>query len=347
MSQLPLFAQPTPEPPGWYTGDWPWHENPAGPSLDWWDAVVVCSSGGKDSQAMTLWLSIRPGFDPVRTWLVHNDTGQEHRGAKELALETGDLVGVPAGQVRVTKPHLGQTLLTHVLRRGMWPGLAPHTRPCHLHRAALRLRGAAQVTERLKVAPTDKLLRRLGDEARVLILTGERWEESANRAKMPEWAIRWGPTSRAQNPRKPRLVVHWRPVLAWRTGEVFEHIGQHGQKPLWVYEAGAVRSQIGLTIRQAQGGLDGGLPPDLAYSRASCAFCIYLRPAELELSFNLYPALALLAARIEVYIDHTWRQDLTLGQMWSKVYGPNGYRASEGARLLALSPEQLVHEATG
>jgi hypothetical protein len=120
---------------------------------------------------------------------------------------------------------------------------------------------------------------------------------------------------------------------------VFEHIGQHGQRPLWVYEAGAVRSQIGLS--------DGGLPPDLAYSRASCVFCIYLRPVELEMSFNLYPALALLATRIEAHIEHTWRQDLTLGQMWSKVYGPNGYRASEGARLLALAPEQLVRQATG
>jgi hypothetical protein len=67
----------------------------------------------------------------------------------------------------------------------------------------------------------------------------------------------------------------------------------------------------------------------------------------LELSFNLYPALALLSARVEAYIDHTWRQDLALADVWAKVYGPRGYRAGEGQKLLALPPEQLVQEATG
>jgi 3'-phosphoadenosine 5'-phosphosulfate sulfotransferase (PAPS reductase)/FAD synthetase len=289
--------------------------------LTWWDAVVIASSGGKDSQVMTLWLSAQPDFDPGRTWVVHNDTGQEHRGALEKAREAAAHAGIAAERVLVTKPYLGRTLLDLVLMRRRWPGMSPTTRPC---------------TNTLKRDPTDKLLRRMGDHARLLVLTGERHEESPNRAKMPPWAFRRA-TSQARRPKKRRLAVHWRPLLDWSTDQVFERIAHHGQKPLWVYDAGQVRSQIGGPDSDA-----------LAYSRASCALCVYLRPQELETSFNLYPALACLATKVETYIAHRWRQDLALAEVWARVYGsPGGYRAAEGRRLLALGPETLVARATG
>jgi 3'-phosphoadenosine 5'-phosphosulfate sulfotransferase (PAPS reductase)/FAD synthetase len=323
-TQLSLDLSCTPatfQPPTWYTDAWPWGDDPAGPPLTWWDAVIIASSGGKDSQAMTLWLSEQSGFDPSRTWVIHNDTGQEHRGALEKAQEAATHAGIAAGRVLVTRPYLGRTLLDLVLMRRRWPGMNPRARPC---------------TRSLKVSPTDKLLRLMGDHARLLLLTGERREESFNRAKMPYWSFRRA-TSQARQPKKRRLAVHWRPLLDWRTDQVFDGIARHGQKPLWVYDAGLVRSQIA-------GSHDGDA---LAYSRASCTFCIYLRPQELELSFNLYPALACLATRVEAYIDHRWRQDLALADVWAKVYGPNGYRAVEGKRLLSLGPEALVAEATG
>jgi 3'-phosphoadenosine 5'-phosphosulfate sulfotransferase (PAPS reductase)/FAD synthetase len=306
-----------PPAPAWFAAPWPWDADPAGPPLTWWDAVVLATSGGKDGQAMTLWLSEQPGFDPGRTWVVHNDTGQEHRGALDKARETAAHAGIAAGRVLVTKPYLGRTLLDLVLARRRWPGLSARARSC---------------TERLKRTPTDKLLRRLGDDARILLLTGERREESPRRAKMDAWAFR-----RACAPTLNRLVMQWRPMLDWSTDAVFARIARHGQEPLWVYDAGRVRSHVG----------PDGSAPLPAFSRASCAFCVYLRPVELEASFNLYPALACLATKVEVYIGHRWREDLALLDMWARVYGPGGYRAAEGRRLLALSPARLIEAATG
>lgn len=306
-----------PQVPAWFTAPWPWAEDPTGPSLTWWDAVVVASSGGKDSQAMTLWLSEQLGFDPARTWLVHNDTGQEHRGALDKARETALHVGIAAGQVLVTEPYLGRTLLDLVLMRRRWPGMSPTTRPC---------------TNALKRDPTDKLLRRLGNDARILLLTGERREESPLRARMDAWAFR-----RACAPNLKRLVMQRRPMLDWSTGEIFERSARHGQEPLWVYDAGLVRSHVG----------HDGSAPLPAFSRASCAFCIYLRPRELTVSFNLYPALACLGTKVEAYIEHRWREDFALADMWARVYGPGGYRADEGRRLLSMPPERLIELATG
>jgi len=214
------------------------------------------------------------------------------------------------------EPYLRRTLLDVVLMRRRWPGMTPTSRPC---------------TNTLKRDPTDKVLRRLGDNARILLLTGERREESRERVRMDPWAFR-----RATSAAKQRLVVQWRPLLDWPVADVFGQIARHGQRPLWVYDAGAVTSQLGDLH------LDGA---SLAFGRASCAFCIYLRPAELEISFNLYPALACLATKVERYIGHTWRKDLALADVWARVYGPGGYRAEEGKRLLALSPEELIQEA--
>ena len=306
-----------PSAPAWFAEPWPWDAAPAGPPLTWWDEVVLASSGGKDSHVMNLWLSEQPGFDPDRTHVVHNDTGQEHDGALDKAQEAAAHVGIPSERILTTAPYLGQTLLDLVLRRGRWPGMSPTTRPC---------------TNTLKRDPTDKLLRRLGNDARILILTGERREESPNRAKMDAWAFR-----RACAPTLNRLVMHWRPMLDWSTEQVFDGIARHGQRPLWVYDAGLVRSQAGP---------DGGAPLP-AFSRASCAFCVYLRPRELEVSFNLYLALACLATKVEVHVDHRWRQDLALIDVWARIYGPGGHRAAEGRRLLALGPERLIEEATG
>ncbi len=319
----PTVPGPPPafRPPAWYAHPWPWNADPAGPPLTWWDAVVVASSGGKDSHAMTLWLSEQPGYDPARTTVVHNDTGQEHRGALDKAQEAAANAGIPAERVIVTRPYLGRTLLDLVLMRRRWPGMSPKTRPC---------------TRSLKVSPTDKLLRRMGDHARILVLTGERREESPNRAKMAYWSFR-RVTSQALRPQKRRLAVHWRPLLDWPTDQVFERIAHHGQRPLWVYDAGLVRSQLA-------GSPDGDA---LAYSRASCTFCVYLRPRELATSFNLYPALACLATKVETYIEHRWRQNLALADVWAEVYGPGGYRVGEGRRLLALGPEELIAQATG
>jgi 3'-phosphoadenosine 5'-phosphosulfate sulfotransferase (PAPS reductase)/FAD synthetase len=309
--------------PPWWNEPWPWDADPSGPPLTWWDHIAVCASGGKDSQSTLLWLSERDDFDPRRVWVVHNDTGQEHRGSLDLVRGAMEAVSVPVEHIKITQPYLGRGLLDVVLMRRRWPGMAPSTRPC---------------SERLKRTPTDKWLRRLGDHDRILMLTGIRAEESYTRRHMPAWSIRRGITSSSENPRKRRLGVHWRPILDWRTQDVFAHIERHGQEPLWCYDAGAVRSQIGA--------LDGDAV-NVAYPRASCAFCVYLRPEELALSFVLYPALACLATKVEVYVDHLWRQDFALAEMWAGVYGPDGHRPDEGRRLLSLTPFRLVQEATG
>ena len=87
---------------------------------------------------------------------------------------------------------------------------------------------------------------------RVLVVTGERAEESANRARYADFESH---RNHQPGPRAQRHVDHWRPVLHWTESEVWDIMRRHSVQPHPCYR--------------------------LSFSRASCALCIFLSDDDL------------------------------------------------------------------
>jgi len=91
---------------------------------------------------------------------------------------------------------------------------------------------------------------------RFMMITGERREESANRAKYAE-------TERHKSSNSKRTVIQWRSVIDWTEAEVWEIIERHGVTPHPCYRAG--------------------------FGRCSCAFCIFGSPNQMAAAADLLP----------------------------------------------------------
>lgn len=85
----------------------------------------------------------------------------------------------------------------------------------------------------LKIEPGAVTLRAMfNDRERVFFLTGERREESNNRAKYAEREVH-----RAHADSK-RWITHWRPVIDWSEAEVWNIIERHSIAPHPAYRLG-------------------------------------------------------------------------------------------------------------
>jgi 3'-phosphoadenosine 5'-phosphosulfate sulfotransferase (PAPS reductase)/FAD synthetase len=169
------------------------------------DLVVASVSGGKDSAALSLWLT-EQGIEHRR---VFADTGWEHqstydylRGPLAKALGPIDEVGHPGGMKAL------------IAKKGMFPS---------------RLRRFC--TEDLKVKPISAYLRALQDQGREVInAVGIRAAESAARAKLEEHE--WSDALDC---------VVWRPLIRWTEAEVIAIHQRHGLRPNPLYLQGAER----------------------------------------------------------------------------------------------------------
>lgn len=164
--------------------------------------VVASVSGGKDSAALSLWLK-EQGIEHDRVFM---DTGWEHPATYEYL--RGELTRV-IGPIIELKPALGMEAL--VRKKGMFPS---------------RLRRFC--TEELKVFPLRDYFAALDAEA--INAVGVRAEESAARARMPEWE--WSGAIDAES---------WRPLLAWTFADVRAIHARHGLAPNPLYLRGAER----------------------------------------------------------------------------------------------------------
>ena len=132
--------------------------------------VSVSSSGGKDSQAMTILLSRIVPRDQLL--VVHAPLGEvEWPGTVEY-IENTMPAGVPLILARTAS---GKSLLERVAERSMFPG--PRTRFC---------------TQDFKISPIERELRRYLKahprfEGRLVSAMGLRRDESADRAKRIPW----------------------------------------------------------------------------------------------------------------------------------------------------------------
>lgn len=168
--------------------------------------VIASISGGKDSAALSLWLT-ENGIEHDR---VFADTGWEHpltyeylRGPLTMKLgPIAEVQGRDAGMVNLIR------------RKGMFPS---------------RLRRFC--TEELKVFPLMKYVKlaqdRYGD---VINAVGIRAAESEARSKMPEWE--WSDAFDCDV---------WRPLIAWTEQQVIDIHKRHGLAPNPLYLKGATR----------------------------------------------------------------------------------------------------------
>lgn len=170
---------------------------------------VVNHSGGKDSQAMFLYLQ---AFVPREQLLVVHAVlpEVEWEGVQEHIDAT--TMGVP-----VIKCQARRTLLQMIEERGMFP--SPSQRQC---------------TSDLKRGPIEKAIRATGRKL-IVNCMGMRAEESSSRSKLQAFKLS------ERNSKAGREWHEWLPIHDWSASKVFAFIDAWGQKPHWAYAAGMSR----------------------------------------------------------------------------------------------------------
>ena len=187
--------------------------------------VAVNSSGGKDSQAMTILLSRIVPHDQIVA--VHAPLGEvEWPGTVE---HIGNTIppGVPLVMAPVTS---GKSLLERIEERGRFPS-----------------KSARFCTSDLKRGPIERELRRYLKahprfEGRLINALGLRRDESRDRARRIPWR---------RNERMSvagREVFDWLPVFELTTEDVFRVIAEAGQSPHPVYSFGLTRCSCSFCI---------------------------------------------------------------------------------------------------
>jgi 3'-phosphoadenosine 5'-phosphosulfate sulfotransferase (PAPS reductase)/FAD synthetase len=167
--------------------------------------VVASVSGGKDSAAMSLWLT-EQGIEHDRVFL---DTGWEHEKTYEYL--RGPLTDKLGPITEIKPPLLMEDL---ILKKGMFPS---------------RVRRFC--TQELKVKPIMNYLTQLMEAGTdVINAVGIRAGESESRSKMGEWEWQAGFDCEV-----------WRPLIAWSEDQVIAIHARHGLPPNPLYLMGASR----------------------------------------------------------------------------------------------------------
>ena len=174
--------------------------------------VAVNTSGGKDSQAMTILLSrIVP---PAQLVAVHAPLGEAEWPGTIEHIEATLPGGVPLIFAPVAS---GRSLLDRVEERGMFPGIRQRWCTAEHKRGPIE----RELRRYLKAHP------RFG--GRLVNCLGLRRDESAARAKRLPWR---------RNERMSvagREVFDWLPIFDLSTEDVFRVIRRAGQSPHWIY----------------------------------------------------------------------------------------------------------------
>lgn len=174
---------------------------------------VVNHSGGKDSQAMFIFL--KRNIPSKQLIIIHADLpGADWPGTIEHIQNTTD--GYYLEVVRARK-----TFFEMVERRGMWPSLEYR-----------------QCTSDLKRDQIDKAIRRYLKEKglfQVVSCIGIRAEESSKRAKNKPFKVS------SRNSKAGWKWYEWLPIHDWPVAKVFSEINSAGQTPHWAYNKGMTR----------------------------------------------------------------------------------------------------------
>ena len=144
----------------------------------------------------------------------------------------------------------------------------------------------------------------------LVVLTGERREESPRRAKKDAWQ----PHSTSI---KDHTVWSFHPILEWKEDQVWSRIRDSGVEPHPCYSYGV--------------------------SRASCFMCVFARKSELAIAIRKHPDRFRLFVEAEKEIDHKFRLNLSLQDLWKEVRGEGEFAPSSpslfGATSLVEKPQ--------
>ncbi len=187
--------------------------------------IAINTSGGKDSQAMTILLSRIVPRDQIVA--VHAPLGEVEWPGTIEHIEATLPAGVPLVMAPVSS---GKSLLDHVEERGMFPGARQRWCTAALKRGPIE----RELRRYLKAHP------RFG--GRLVNAMGMRAEESPARARKAPWR---------RNDRMSvagREVFDWLPVFDLSTDDVFRVIHDAGQSPHWAYAAGMSRLSCSFCI---------------------------------------------------------------------------------------------------
>jgi 3'-phosphoadenosine 5'-phosphosulfate sulfotransferase (PAPS reductase)/FAD synthetase len=193
------------------------------PDLTQYDRIVINSSGGKDSQAMTDYVCglAREQGSMDRVVMVHADLGRvEWKGTRELAEAHANHYGIKFVVVRREKGDL----LQQVRERGMWPD--------NKNRYCTSDQKRDQVAKFHTKAVADLKLDR---PAKILNCMGFRADESPARAKKPVYAL----DTRGSNGK--RQIFNWLPIHHWSVKMVWDTIKASGVKHHPAYDLGMPR----------------------------------------------------------------------------------------------------------
>jgi hypothetical protein len=266
--------------------------------LSSYDRIIVCTSGGKDSLACTLYL-LDIGIPKDKLVLWHHDVDG----------------GIPFMDWPVTRPYvraLAQALGLHLelqwrvggfhdelMRDGRRTNDVQYE--CGGKIVTLPTRGGKPSTRRkfpakaaslmtrwctayLKIDVMRRVLNNHPDyrQGKFLVITGERREESANRARYLNVEIH--PCDR-----RDRQVTWWRTVIEWREEQVWEIIERHRILPHPAYWLG--------------------------FSRTSCFGCVFCTADQWATVREVSPERFARLVELERELNHTIDNKLTLTQL--------------------------------
>jgi len=262
------------------------------PDLESYDAILVNSSAGKDSQAMMDYLVELADKMEIRERLVvvHADLGEaEWPGTRELAETQAGHYGLRFEAV--TRPQ--GDLLEHVEQRGMWP--SPTNRYCTSdHKRGQVLKVITMLGRELG----QDSFRRRHRPVRILNCMGLRAEESPARAKKAGFKHYQRATI------VHRVVDEWLPIHHWTTRQVWERIRASGVPYHFAY--------------------------DLGMPRLSCRFCIFAPKAALVLAGRANPELLDKYVALEARIGHRFRMDTSMAEVKAAVDAGEAVGAMNG-----------------
>lgn len=213
------------------------------------DAIIVNSSAGKDSQATLDVVAHAANAANVlnRVTVLHCDLGDvEWPGVPDLARRQAHHYGIRFAARRRTQNGLLELIRT----RGRWP--SPQCRFC----TSATKRGPARrfMTETVRNLALDR-------PARILNVLGLRAEESTARARKPQHAL-----DPAASNKTRRHVWTWLPIHHQTTEQIWTRIHASGVPHHWAYTLGMRRLSCTLCPLAARADIIRAcqLRPDLA-----------------------------------------------------------------------------------
>lgn len=227
-----------------------------------YDKIILSVSGGKDSQAMVEIVASEPAVSD-KLVLVYADTGAEWKESVVQCELISKKHNIP---LIVSKAF--RSLPEEILRRRMWPSAS--CRNC---------------TSNCKRSNIDKIVRKY--EGNILVVTGERREESRKRSILEEEE----PLSRLTT--KKRNVTSYRPMLGFTEQDIFRII-----------------SASGLPAHPAYG---------FGNERVSCVLCVLATENDLRVGAKHNPEFAKQYLKMEEDMNHRFKSNKTLKTILSQT----------------------------